>query len=152
MARLYLVNRPGSLMNALYLIDEAVGKGCPNRTDDVALVQFFLRAIMEDAKIYTLPPSGKLSIDGIYGPQTQEHITSWQQQEGKLADQPLKPFEDGQISPVLHRAFTGSRSHSRYAILSFNVIYAGVNGADKHAKLGSDQRCPTALLPSIFWP
>jgi hypothetical protein len=152
MAKVYVVTRPGMLFKVFYSIEQSVGKGCPNQTDDVALVQFFLRAVMEDDnKSYQIPAGGPLSIDGICGPQTIQHIRSWQEQENKLADPVNRPPLDGQISPPLSRSFAGTRSHTRYAIISFNLIYAGINGADKHASLFNDPRCPTKLLPAIFW-
>jgi peptidoglycan hydrolase-like protein with peptidoglycan-binding domain len=151
MAKVFLVTTPGSRIKVFYNVDEAVGKGCPNRSDDVALVQFFLRAVMEDDKSYTVPAGGPLSIDGIFGPQTLTHIQSWQQQENKQADSQFQVAQDGQVSPVVVRSGIASRTHTRYALVAFNVIYAGVNGADKHANIASDSRCPTSLLPSIFW-
>lgn len=152
MAKVYVVTRPGLLFKVFYAIEQTVGKGCPNQTDDVALVQFFLRAVMEDdKKTYQLPPGGPLSIDGIFGPQTLQHIESWQEQESKVAAPMNRPPLDGQISPPSSGTFVGTRSHTRYAIITFNTVYAGINGADKHAALFNDPRCPTKLLPSIFW-
>lgn len=151
MAKVYVVTRPGLLFKVFYTVEQAVGRGCPNQTDDVALVQFFLRAVMEDDRRYKVPAGGPLSIDGICGPQTILHIQSWQEQENKIADPVNRPPLDGQISPPLSGTFAGTRSHTRYAIIAFNTIYAGLNGADKHAALFNDPRCPTKLLPGIFW-
>jgi hypothetical protein len=139
------------MIKLIYTVDKAVGAGCPNLRDDVALVQFFLRAVMEDEKDYRLPPGQPLSIDGIFGPQTTLYINSWLQQESKIAQNIGIPVQDGVISPPLNRGGIGSLSHVRYSMVSLNVIYGSTNGLDKHANIGTDPRCPIALLPSIFW-
>jgi hypothetical protein len=151
MARVYLFIRPTPMVKLIYTIDQAVGVGCPNLRDDVALVQFFLRAVMEDAKEYQTPSGPPLLIDGICGPTTILYIKSWQQQESKIATGFMIPVQDGVISPALDRSDVGSLSHVRYSIISLNVIYGATNGIEKHANIASDPRCPTALLPSIFW-
>ena len=157
MARVYLLSRPSHAIKLIYTVDMAVGAGCPNLRDDVALVQFLLRAVLEDYKDYATPAGAPLSIDGIFGQQTILYIKSWQQQGRQLdikdgvspgtATQP----QDGVISPMLQRSGFGSLSHYRYSILSLNVQYGWTNGIEKHANIGNDPRCPKALLPSIFW-
>jgi hypothetical protein len=139
------------MIKLLYTIDKAVGAGCPNLRDDVALVQFFLRAVMEDSKEYQIPAGAPLSIDGICGPQTILYIKSWQQQESKLREGFAIPTQDGVISPMMNRSGLGSLSHLRYSIVSLNMGYGVVNGIEKHANIANDPRCPIALLPSIFW-
>jgi hypothetical protein len=139
------------MIKLIYTIDQAVGVGCPNLRDDVALVQFFLRAVMEDAKEYQTPSGPPLLIDGIFGAQTILYIKSWQQQESKIAVNLLMPVQDGVISPMLDRSGIGSLSHVRYSIFSLNVIYGSTNGIEKHANIANDPRCPINLLPSIFW-
>jgi hypothetical protein len=152
MARVYLLANPSPLINLIYTIDKAVGvAGSPNVRDDVALVQFLLRAVMEDGKDYRIPPGPPLSIDGTCGPQTILYIRSWQQQESKLAAGFAVPMQDGVISPMTNRSGLGSLSHLRYSILSLNMRYSQANGIQKLANIATDPRCPTALLPSIFW-
>ena len=151
MARVYLLGTPSPLIKLVYTIDQAVGAGSPNVRDDVALVQFLLRAGMEDGKQYQIPAGPSLSIDGTCGPQTILYIRSWQQQESKLGQGFAVPVQDSVVSPMLNRSGLGSLSHQRYSILSLNLLYASANGIQKHANIATDSRCPTALLPSIFW-
>lgn len=151
MARLFLLSKPGSQVKVFYGIDQAVGRGCPNKRDDVALVQFFLRAVLEDGKEYKVPPGSPLTIDGVCGSQTIEYIKAWQGQESVLGEGNMKPLQDGQVSPALHRSAFGSISHTRYTIVALNTIYAFVDGVNKHANIALDPRCPVNLLPSIFW-
>jgi hypothetical protein len=151
MARVYLLGNPSPNIKLIYTIDQAVGAGCPNVRDDVALVQFLLRAAMEDVKEYQIPAGPPLSIDGVYGPQTILYIKSWQQQEAKLTQGVGVPVQDGVISPMTSRTGFGPLSHHRYSILALNVIYGAANGIQKHANIATDSRCPTAMLPSIFW-
>ena len=151
MARVFLFSKPIPNVQVFYGIDQAVGNGCPNKRDDVALVQFFLRSVLEDGKEYKVPPGPPLAIDGICGPQTIEYIKAWQEQESRLSEGIMKPVQDGQVSPALSRSGIGSRSHARYTIVGLNTIYGFINGVDKNANIARDRRCPTNLLPSIFW-
>jgi hypothetical protein len=157
MARVYLLSQHNTVIKLIYTVDKAVGAGCPNLRDDVALVQFLLRAVLEDGESFQVPAGAPLSIDGICGPQTILYIKSWQQQERQLdmkdgakPGTPMQP-QDGVISPMLVRSGIGSLSHYRYSILSLNVQYGLTKGIEKHANIASDPRCPQALLPSIFW-
>lgn len=151
MARVYLLADTAAIVKLIYTIDKAVGPGCPNVRDDVALVQFFLRAVMEDVKEYQIPAGPPLSIDGDCGPQTILYIKSWQQQASKFMKGFALPTQDGLISPMTNRSGLGSLSHQRYSIVSLNMHYGLTNGTQKHANIATDPRCPRALLPSIFW-
>lgn len=151
MASLYLLSQSAPNIRVIYTIDQAVGRGCPNKRDDVALVQFFLRAVLEDGKEFKVPGPA-LAIDGICGAQTVDYIKSWQAQENKLSGGgQFAPVQDGQVSPALDRSGVGSRSHHRYTIIALNVQYAHIAGVDKHSNIALDPRCPVNLLPSIFW-
>jgi len=55
MASVLVVKKASVSIKALYAIDQAVGRRCPSQRDDVALVQFFLRATREDDNTYTVP-------------------------------------------------------------------------------------------------
>jgi hypothetical protein len=151
MASMLLFSKPNPAIKVMYLIDQTVGAGCHNLREDVALVQFLLRAVLEDGPDYKLPPGPPLVIDGICGPETIKYIKSWQAQESAIATGAFKPLQDGQVSPALKHAWAGSISHQRYTIVGLNSIYAGVNGPDQHANIATDKRCPINLLPSIFW-
>jgi len=151
MARVFLFSKPTPNVQVFYGIDQAVGKCCPNKRDDVALVQFLLRSVLEDGKEYKVPPGPPLVIDGICGPRTIEYINAWQEQESRLSEGIMKPVQDGQVSPALTRSGIGSRSHARYSIVGLNTIYGFTDGGDKNANIARDPRCPTNLLPSIFW-
>ncbi len=48
MARLYHVNKTAVGVKVAYAVDQAVGLGCPNRRDDVLLVQHLLRVAWKD--------------------------------------------------------------------------------------------------------
>ena len=153
MASISLRVRPpaDSAATVVYLIDQAVGLGGHNQREDVALVQFFLRAMFEDVKDYKMPTGPPLVIDGICGPQTIEYIRAWQKQETAIAEGSFKLLQDGQISPALNHSWFGSISHLRYSIIALNSIYANTNGKEQHANISTDPRCPVSLLPSIFW-
>ena len=65
----------------VYNVTMAVGKNCPNRRDDVKLVQFFLKRIYGNpANEARRPPAQlkPLEIDGFCGPTTMGWITFYQ--------------------------------------------------------------------------
>jgi len=63
MARVYITT---GTITVCYTIDGAVGVGCPNKRDDVLLVQFFLKVISEGpaAGRYRPPNKGPITCDG----------------------------------------------------------------------------------------
>jgi hypothetical protein len=73
MARLYLRGGPQPVV---LTVEEAVGRGAPNRRVDVLLVQFFLYVTAQNSSdswgwsIDRAVP--KPTIDGVYGPITQK--------------------------------------------------------------------------------
>jgi peptidoglycan hydrolase-like protein with peptidoglycan-binding domain len=96
-----------------YTIEHAVGPGCPNRTDDVLLVQFFLKVILQTMK--TIPPIG---IDGVFGPQTRDAIKSFQDEINKLNPGSLRP--DGRIDPPTKGQLISTKSKNIYTIWALN--------------------------------
>lgn len=46
MARVILPCPPKPQLPYVFVVDRAVGEGCPNHRDDVLLVQFFLRTLI----------------------------------------------------------------------------------------------------------
>lgn len=92
MPRLKVLSRETSTIQIIYLIDQAVGRGCPNRRGDVLLVQFFIRLLQDqpqkfDGEQYNfIPGSGRqLNIDGICGEETIRHIAHFKQEHDKGA-------------------------------------------------------------------
>ena len=67
----------------VYNVDAAVGPGCPNRTDDVLLVQYFLKACFDNPQAFTPPfgpppPGPPLTVDGMAGQITFRWIDHFQ--------------------------------------------------------------------------
>jgi len=153
MARLFLFSKPGGCLKVFYGIDQEVGLGCPNKRDDVALVQFLLRAVLEDDKELEVPAGPPLAIDGVCGPRTIEYIKSFQSQQTAQAKAHggRGLVEDGRVSPALQRDGFGSISRREYTIVALNVRYGFVESADKQANVALDPRCNVRLLPSVFW-
>ena len=89
MARVYLLDT--SFMKLVHTIDQAVGNGCPNRRDDVLLVQFFLKVVSEGPDQNDLTPDGfgPMHIDGLWGPISQAYLNQYiQVKKGCESDVP----------------------------------------------------------------
>src|SRR5690348_1862960 len=63
-------------MPTFYNVVNAVGKNCPNRNDDVKLVQYLLQIFYSQSGFP--PPKGMMRVDGIRGPVTKNWITRFQ--------------------------------------------------------------------------
>lgn len=61
-----------------YNVSKAVGMGCPNWSEDVMMVQFFLQQIYLDADWKSHSPKGAMRVDGVCGPITRNWIAKFQ--------------------------------------------------------------------------
>lgn len=65
--------------SVFYNINSAVGLGMPNQRQDVLLVQFLLREVMNHPDSKAGRPAGNnLSLDGVFGNQTETWIRAFQ--------------------------------------------------------------------------
>jgi hypothetical protein len=148
MARLYLINP--SAMKLVYTNDQAVGNGCPNRRDDVLLVQFFLKVISDGPGKGDFTPTGRgpLSIDGLWGPISQAFLNQYIAVNS--AENPTSPLtRDGRVDPVVNGRVSGSRSGHVYTILALNNTYKNVRGPAALQDITIDSLFPQELRPSI---
>jgi hypothetical protein len=148
MARIWLRHKQEE-MRVFYDVEAAVGRGAPNKRDDLLLVQFFLRVAMENADSpgYMPPGQTQIDIDGHYGPQTQAYIDFFQQ-EAKRRNPARMPILDGCIHPV-HTPFARpvgpEQVHDIYAL---NRLYQ--KRRPHHDNLGADPLFPADLTPSFY--
>ena len=61
-----------------YNVNQAVGLGCPNWSEDVMLVQFFLQRVYMDNEWKPKTPKGTMKVDGLCGPITRNWILKFQ--------------------------------------------------------------------------
>jgi len=147
MARVYLINTSFKLA---YTIDQAVGNGCPNRRDDVLLVQFFLKVVSEgpDKSGFTPVGRGPMKIDGFWGPISQAYLNQFI--AFNSTQNPTSPLtQDGRVDPVVHGRATGSRTGLLYTILALNVTYKNVRGPNSLLDITTDPLFPQELRPSL---
>lgn len=87
-------------------VEHAVGRGAPNRRDDVKLVQYLLNAIG-----YRLVP------DGFCGPKTQRAIQEFQE---KMRASGTRTVPDGRVDRARGEQAFGAISNTVYAIVELN--------------------------------
>jgi hypothetical protein len=151
MARVYLLTKP-KLTDRAYTVDQAVGQGCPNRRDDVLLVQFLLRVAREDAPDspgYRPPGQPPIAIDGHFGPGTLAHLRFFEE-EGNRRNPENPTVPDGRIDPVASGTPVGSLSGKLYKIFALNVLYVKRRGAAVHADMRRDPLYPAELTKSLY--
>jgi len=109
MARVMLLPPSAAKYSIIFINDEAVGQGCPNRRDHVLLVQFMLgmmaavnsRFEFGDVDFAPIGFPRNLKMDGVCGQHTIASIKSFQRM-GSLRKQgtPLAMIEDGVVTPI----------------------------------------------------
>ena len=147
MARVYITS---SVLKILYTIDQAVGAGCPNKRDDVLLVQFFLKVNAEGPQKtqYTPPSKGPITCDGIWGPNSQAYLDQYI--SANSAANPVAPLtQDGRVDPVSGGKFLGAIHGNLYTIMSLNNSYRLVRGMAALADITTDGLFPSELRPSL---
>jgi len=149
MARITLLP-PGSRDrdNFFYNVDAAVGPGCPNKRDDVLLVQYFMVTINNNPNAFSpvvpplpLKPNEILRPDGIAGPITFRAIKHFQDVSKSRGNEIAN---DGRVDKA--------RGSGRAATLrtTFTIIF--LNSAYRAIRLGQFQNiailngvCPEEL-------
>ncbi|POR51786.1 hypothetical protein [Bosea psychrotolerans] len=158
MPRLKLLSRETSTLQIMYLIDLAVGRGCPNRRGDVLLVQFFIRLLQDqpqklDGEQYNfIPSSGRqLKVDGVCGEETIRHIAHFKQEHdksGAAGEQGM--LKDLRIDPMLTSNPFGVRTGHVLSILRLNQDVAASIGAERFRKLYAERLFPQELRNEFF--
>jgi hypothetical protein len=107
----------------IYNVHAAVGPGAPNRTDDVKLVQYFLRESFKGTPAFQREPfSGVVVVDGRPGPVTFAAILHFQKVTKKLGNGQAIAT-DGRIDPPVGEQTRGSISGTKYTIIFLNQSY-----------------------------
>jgi hypothetical protein len=131
-----------------YNVDEAVGPSCPNRRDDVLLVQYFLKVAFDNGKAYDpplVPPAGQpLTVTGMADPITFRWIKDFQEQAKKKGH---KNALDGRVDKAKGTGI-GTISHTQYTITFLNLTYKKVRPND-YANIAKAGDCPPDLASAV---
>lgn len=88
---------PGGGAGRFYTVTHSAGLGGANYTDDVMLVQFYLKRIYSDPMFYSPPEIGPMKVDGICGPVTRTWIRAFQLHMQQNDVPPSKIRADGRV-------------------------------------------------------
>lgn len=134
--------------NFFYNLDAAVGTSCPNRRDDVLLVQYFLQATNRtERKIGEV--TARFPIDGVWN-------TNWDGILGRFQDDLVlwgpRKWSDRSIDPVPgflgnHQIY-GPIHHNNYKILTLNINYLEQRKND-FPRIADAHDCPLELRSLI---
>jgi hypothetical protein len=104
-----------------YTVDQAVGTGCPNRREDVLLVQHLLRIAWRDAGASKgFRPPGEtepLKTDGMFGPKTAKFIKFFQEEAIRRG---ANCATDQRVDSAVSGTSSGGLSGKFYTILAMN--------------------------------
>jgi len=132
--------------SVIYNLDDNVGRFMPNNRQDVLLVQFFLREIMNhpDSKAGR-PPGNDISVDGLFGNQTETWIYAFQ---NLVKSKGLRVMVDGKVNtaPSDYKARFGGGIG--YTIFHLNGTYRRRWRTD-HDYLDKCARVPVELRAAV---
>jgi len=138
MARLMFSNE--SVLVHFYNVDFAVGPGCPNKRDDVLLVQYLMKAVFDSAPTER-PPGPPLTVDGVAGEITFRHITRVQDLAHRLGK--TTQAVDGRVDKA-KKTTVASISHTVYTIVNLCAGYKHARPKD-YANIALAADCPKEL-------
>jgi hypothetical protein len=107
-----------------YVNEDAVGPSCPNRRDDVMLVQLLLRVLSDRDKRLRPAGSKDLQIDGIFNADTAAYIKQYVA-EGNRQQAGLQPVaDDGRVdSPFKTNSLFSPVSQQTYVMVRMNLDF-----------------------------
>lgn len=150
MARVFHVKNANAAVKVAYTVDQAVGAGCPNRRDDVLLVQHLLRIAWKDVGASKgFRPAGEtepLKADGVYGTKTAKFIKHFQEEANNRGAGVAK---DQRVDPVLSGTSSGSVSHKFYTILAMNAA-RNARQTGNQDDISRDPEFPAELTKSFY--
>jgi hypothetical protein len=98
----------------LYNVIHAVGVNCPNKRDDVMMVQYLLLNFYKNVQPKEATPKGNMTVDGICGGITKNWIKKFQTD---LMLRNLSIYADGRVDRIRNTAsLTGSISNTIYTL------------------------------------
>lgn len=151
MPRVYLSSLK-QVSDVLYVVDQGVGAGAPNRREDVLLVQLLLRGLTTPGggEAAYLPPGQPLiKVDGACGAQTVAYIRFFTAENSRRFNGAPRTH-DGRVDPVVPGQSVGSISGAIYTILALNITYATMRGRPTHNDLRNDPNFPADLKKHLY--
>ena len=149
MAQVFQIKGRDPTVTIAYCVSAAVGPGCPNRRDDVLLVQHLLRLAWRTTPSSAgfRPPgeSEPLKVDGMFGTKTGKFISYFQEEALRRG---ARVKQDGRVDPVVSGASQSAGSHTFYTVLAMNS--ARNSRATQQADISTDPDYPTELNKSFF--
>jgi peptidoglycan hydrolase-like protein with peptidoglycan-binding domain len=138
--------------NFFYNVDTAVGAGCPNKRDDVLLVQYFIVTINNNPNVFSPPiptiplkPNQIFRPDGVAGPITVRAIEHFQQ-VGQ--DRGNNITVDGRVDKASGSGF-GTISNTQFTIIFLNNAYRNIRvGAFQNITILAGD-CPGELRSAL---
>ena len=150
MPRVYQIKGSDPSVRMAYTVDQAVGPACPNRREDVLLVQHLLRLAWKDAGASKgfRPPGEKepLKVDGICGPTTNKFIKFFQEEANRRG---ANCSTDGRADPIGSGTPRGSISAKFYTILAMNSARNSRQGGNQD-DISKDPEFPAELRKHFF--
>ena len=146
MARLYLTD--SARRPLVVSVEQAVGRGCPNKRADVLLVQFMLYVVDQTPGKNTWNMTRRaelIKINGRFDDLTGSYIELFQRQlQGKL-----HLAHDSRIDPLSGGVWYGARTGVFMTMAALNMTYMEALGDDAIAAMVKHPQFPSEIRTSI---
>lgn len=150
MPRVFQVKTTDPRIKVAYTVEQAVGTGCPNRREDVLLVQHLLRIAWTDAgNSKGFRPPGEtepLKADGMFGPKTAKFIKFFQEEAVRRG---ANCATDQRVDPAVSGTSSGGLSGKFYTILAMNSARNSRQGGNQD-DISKDPGFPGELTKHFF--
>ena len=113
----FIDSSPEAEPSVFYNVVHAVGKNCPNMSDDVKLVQYLLKIYYEAVSI-DFRPVGNMTVDGVCGPVTRNWILKFQIDCNH--EYPGEILVDERVDRIRNQSLHGSISKTIYTLSFLN--------------------------------
>ena len=120
----FIDSSPEAETSVFYNVVHAVGKNCPNLSDDVKLVQYLLKIYYEAVSV-DFRPQGNMTVDGVCGPVTRNWILKFQLDCSY--EHPGEILVDGRVDRIRNQSLYGSISKTIYTLSFLNSSAAHYN-------------------------
>jgi hypothetical protein len=130
-----------------YNVDAAVGKDCPNRKDDVVLVQYLLKNATKAFPAVFKWDLLNYPIAGVWDRNWHGLMGAYIEAERSAGN---KLVSDGRVDPVVGGHVRGPVHHLQYLIVFLNLEYSVLRPTD-YPRMADVGDCPSELRFLLKW-
>jgi hypothetical protein len=139
----FIDTRDGDASPGMYNVISAVGQDCPNKRDEVRLVQTLLKLFYQSSGFAA--PKGQMVVDGLCGPITKNWILKFQLDIRHWGNAVMA---DKRVDRIRDHQDIGSISHTMYTLVALNRAVQSIDPSGWMAIPGTITMSDPASVPA----